>query len=211
MLSNFAYIGGFFLAPLLLEQVYGHGESAAGLHVIPRPLSFALLAPVAGYVAVRVGERTAAVVGSAAVVASMAFFASTTQSGGILLVEVGLVLSGIGMGIATPSVAASVANVVDQDALGTASATQQLMVQIATVAGIQVVQTVQESAARHPGTSLLASFHDAFVVGGVVALLGMLCAFRVRSTVRTPVRAPVRAAGGLTAIGADRTEERAAG
>ncbi len=199
MLSNFAYIGGFFLAPLMLEQVYGRGESAAGLLVIPRPLSFALIAPLAGYVAVRVGERTAAVVGSTAVVASMAFFAATTQSGGILLVEVGLLLSGIGMGIATPSVAASVANVVDQDALGTASATQQLMVQIATVAGIQVVQTVQESAAGQSGTSLLASFHTAFLVGGAVAVAGVLCALRVRST----VRAPTRAVSDLTAIGVD--------
>jgi EmrB/QacA subfamily drug resistance transporter len=197
MFSNFAYIGGFFLAPLLLEQVYGRGESAAGLLVIPRPLSFALIAPLAGYVAVRVGERSAAVAGSLAVVTSMAFFAATTQGGGILLVEIGLVLSGVGMGIASPSIAASVANVVDQDALGTASATQQLLVQIATVAGIQVVETVQESAAAHPGTPLLSSFHTAFEVGGAVAVLGVLCALRVRSTVRTPARSGSE----VTAIG----------
>ena len=41
--ANFAYMGGFFLAPLLLEQVYGKSESAAGLLVIPRPLAFSLV------------------------------------------------------------------------------------------------------------------------------------------------------------------------
>jgi len=199
VLSNFAYMGGFFLAPLLLEQVYGHGESAAGLLVIPRPLSFSLIAPVAGYVAVRVGERAAAVTGTLAVVVSMGLFASTGQGGGILLVELALVMSGIGMGIASPSIAASVSNVVDQDALGTASATQQLMVQIATVAGIQVMQTVQESAAKRPGTDLLSSFHAAFIVGGAVALVGVAFATRVRSTVR--IRKPATATSEIEGFG----------
>ncbi|HTT87856.1 MAG TPA: MFS transporter, partial [Acidimicrobiales bacterium] len=166
MFSNFAYLGGFFLSPLLLEEVYGKSESAAGLLVIPRPLTFSLIAPVAGYVAVRVGERSAAVFGTLCVVASMGVFALTSAGTGIALVEVALVLSGIGLGVSSPSIASSVANVVDQDALGTAAATQQLMTQISTVAGIQVIQTVQSSEAHGHGAALLSSFHAAFVVGG---------------------------------------------
>ena len=80
-----------------------------------------------------------------AVVASMAFFAAGTT--GVALVEIGLVLSGVGMGIASPSIAASVANVVDPGPRH-GPRPQQLMVQFATVAGIQVVETVQESARR---------------------------------------------------------------
>jgi EmrB/QacA subfamily drug resistance transporter len=182
--ANFAYMGGFFLAPLLLEQVYGKGESAAGLLVIPRPLAFSLCAPIAGYVAVRVGERTTAVAGTLAVVVSMFVFAATGTNTGVALVEVGLVLSGIGLGVSSPSIGASVANAVDQDSLGTASATQQLMTQISTVAGIQVMQTVQAARARVPGVSLLASFHSAYLVGGAVAVLGVLCAAMLRSTER---------------------------
>ena len=182
--SNFAYLGGFFLSPLLLEEVYGKSESAAGLLVIPRPLSFSLIAPVAGYVAVRIGERSAAVFGTLCVVASMGAFALTSAGTGVALVEVALVLSGIGLGVSSPSVASSVANVVDQDALGTAAATQQLMTQISTVAGIQVIQTVQSSRAHGHGVALLASFHVAFVVGGAVAVLGVICAVFVRSADR---------------------------
>lgn len=182
--ANFAYMGGFFLAPLLLERVYGKGESAAGLLVIPRPLAFSLVAPIAGYVAVRVGERTTAVTGTLAVFVSMLVFAMTGHSTGVALVEVGLVLSGIGLGVASPSIGASVANAVDQDSLGTASATQQLMTQIATIAGIQVMQTVQASRAKEPGVSLLASFHAAYLVGGAVAVTGVVCAAFLRSTDR---------------------------
>ena len=195
MFSNFAYLGGFFLSPLLLEEVYGRSESAAGLLVIPRPLTFSLIAPVAGYVAVRIGERSAAVTGTLCVVASMGVFALTAAGTGVALVEVALVLSGIGLGISSPSIAASVANVVDQDALGTAAATQQLMTQISTVAGIQVIQTVQSSQARGHGAALLPSFHVAFVVGGAVAVLGVICAAFVRSAQRhVPPRLAARGA-----------------
>jgi MFS family permease len=193
LLSNFAYMGGFFLSPLLLEQVFGRGESAAGLLVIPRPLTFSVVAPLAGYAAVRLGERVAAVAGTLAVVGSMAAFVLAGHGTGLVLVEVALVLSGVGMGVASPSISASIANVVDQDALGTASAAQQLLVQLATVAGIQVLQSVMEVAARgHPavGASRLPAFHAAFVVGGAVALGGVVLAVRVRPTAR------VRTAGG---------------
>jgi uncharacterized protein involved in exopolysaccharide biosynthesis len=62
---------------------------------------------------------------------------------------------------------------------------QQLVVQIATVAGIQVFQTIQESTSGRHGSRLLASFHIAFVAGGCVAVLGVLCATGLHSTVRT--------------------------
>jgi len=193
MFSNFAYLGGFFLSPLLLEEVYGKGESAAGLLVIPRPLSFSLIAPIAGYVAVRIGERSAAVTGTLCVVLSMGVFALTGKNTGIALVEVALVLSGVGLGVSSPSIASSMANVFDQSALGTAAATQQLMTQVSTVAGIQVIQTVQSSQSHGlHGAALLPSFHTAFLVGGVVAIGGLVCAAFVHSAERPGGRPAVK-------------------
>ncbi|MHB8437564.1 MAG: MFS transporter [Acidimicrobiales bacterium] len=186
--SNFAYIGGFFLAPLLLEEVYGyaHDQSAVGLLSLPRPITFSLIAPVAGYVSVRIGERTSALVGTCAVVASMGVFALTGQSTGLVLVEVAFVLSGIGLGVGQPSLAASVANEFPPEDLGAASASQQLMNQLGTVSGIQVMQTVQASAARgrSGAHALLSSFHLAFLLGGAVALVGVFTAAMTRSTNR---------------------------
>lgn len=187
--SNFAYLGAFFLAPLLLYGVYGyaHQEAKVGLLVLPRPLTFSLIAPIAGYVSYRVGERTSAVVGTAAVVASMGVFALCTISSGLLLPEVAFVLSGIGMGVGQPALSASAANEFAVQDLGTASAAQQLMNQIGTVAGIQVMETIQ-LAASHGQTSpsgVLPSFHVAYVVGGAVALLGVFAAAMTRSTNRS--------------------------
>ncbi len=189
--SNFAYLGAFFLTPLFLESAFGyaHNQSAVGFLSLPRPIMFSTIAPFAGYLAVRIGERTSVVVGTSAVVLSMGVFAFATPSNGLGLVELGLVLSGVGLGVASPSLSATVSNEFAPEALGTAAASQQLMNQVGTVAGIQVLETVREAAVRgHTGpAAVLHSYHLAYLVGGAVALLGVVAAAMSRSTERERV------------------------
>jgi EmrB/QacA subfamily drug resistance transporter len=180
--ANFAYLGGFILAPLLLERVYGYSATDAGLLVIARPIAFSLTAPVAGYLAVRIGERVSAVAGSAAVGASMLVFASLSHDSGLTMIILALVLSGVGLGVASPSIAASVANAVDEADLGIASATQQLMTQVGSAAGIQVMETVQT--AREPTVGLIGSFSEAYLVGFVASVLALVCALGIRRATR---------------------------
>ncbi|HZQ27501.1 MAG TPA: MFS transporter [Acidimicrobiales bacterium] len=182
--SNFAYLGGFFLAPLLLDKFFHYSESRIGLLVLARPIAFSIVAPVAGYLAVRTGERAAAVVGTLAVAASMLVFAGVGLHSSDVHIVTALVLSGIGLGISSPSVASSVGNAVDEADLGIASAAQQLLTQVGVVAGIQLMETVQ--AARQSTDGLVGSFHDAFLLGGGVCLLGVVCASLVRSAEREP-------------------------
>ena len=191
--SNFAYLGAFFLTPLLLESAfgYGHDQSAVGFLSLPRPIVFSGIAPFAGYLAVRIGERTSAVVGTSAVVLSMGVFALTGHGTGLALVELGLVLSGIGLGVASPSLSATVSNQFAPEDLGTAAASQQLMNQLGTVAGIQVMETVREAAiaGRSGPAAVLSSFHEAYLVGGGIAVLAVVAAAMCRSTDRSVVPA----------------------
>lgn len=174
--SQFAYMGGFILSPLLLADVFDYSETRIGLIVIARPLAFSITAPIAGYLAVRLGERSAAIVGTLGVIASMVMFAQVEDDPRLGLVIGALALSGVGLGISSPSVAASVGNAVDEADLGIASAAQQLLTQVGLVAGIQIMQTVQAS--RH-------SFSDAYWVGAAVCCIALVCAFWVRSADRT--------------------------
>jgi len=187
--SNFAYLGAFFLTPLFLESAfgYGHDQSAVGFLSLPRPVVFSAIAPFAGYLAVRIGERTSAVIGTGAVVLSMAVFALAGHGSGLALIEVALVLSGIGLGVASPSLSATVSNQFAPEDLGTAAASQQLMNQLGTVAGIQVMDTVRLAAmgGRSGQGAVLSSFHQAYVVGGAVAVLGVVAAALCRSTDRS--------------------------
>ncbi|MGH9138038.1 MAG: MFS transporter, partial [Acidimicrobiales bacterium] len=192
--SNFAYMGGFIITPLLLQNEFGYGETHTGWLLIARPLTFAIAGPVAGYLTLRIGERRSAVLGSISLIASMLALAAVAPGTSDAVVVGSLALSGLGMGAAVPALAASVANAVDEEDLGIAGATQQLLNQIGTVVGIQVLQTVQAS--RAPSVGGVAAYGDAYLVGGAVALLGLVFAAFVRST-RRAVRATP---GGASAI-----------
>jgi MFS family permease len=179
---NFSYMGGFFLFPILMERVYGYSETRAGLISTARPLMFSLVAPIAGYAAIRVGERVSVVAGAVALTVSMVVFTQFGAEPSVAVIVIALALSGIGMGLSTPSTAASASNEVAPDELGVMSAAQQLITQIGIVAGIQVMVTVQASG--HGGVGSLASFHRAFAVGAAVAGLAGVCGFLMRDTPR---------------------------
>jgi MFS family permease len=189
--SSFAYFGGFFLFPLLMEQVYGYSVSEVGFVSVARPLVFAISSPIAGYMAVRTGERSATVVGATAVLASMLVFATLGPTSGLGIMVLALALSGLGMGVALPSTASTMANQVDVAEYGVMSAAQLMATQVGEVAGIQVVLTLQESLARHAGlenvhhsTRLLHSFQVGFWVAAVMAAAGVACATFMRPLAR---------------------------
>ena len=92
--SSFAYFGGFFLFPLLMEQVYGYSVSQVGFISVARPLLFAISAPIAGYMTVRTGERTATLFGAGSLLLSMILFATLSPSAGLRVIVVALALSG---------------------------------------------------------------------------------------------------------------------
>ncbi|MBV8560255.1 MAG: MFS transporter, partial [Acidimicrobiia bacterium] len=99
--SNFAYMGSFILTPLFLKEVFHYGETKIGLLSIARPLSFSLTAPIAGYLAVRWGERLAAIVGCAFVVASMLAWTQVDPGASNWAVMGALALAGVGLGVSS--------------------------------------------------------------------------------------------------------------
>ena len=180
-LTNFAYMGGFILAPQVLEKGLALSESKTGLLVIARPLTFSLIAPLAGLVTIRVGERTAGVVGAIGVISSMACWAAVGSDTSLWFIVVALALSGAGLGIAYPALTSLTANAVDQQDLGVAGAMQQLMSQLGAVVGTVVLTTVSIDGSE----GNLAPFQHAFVVAAVVATFGGVAAWFVRSTARS--------------------------
>ena len=185
--TSFAYFGGFFLFPLLMEQVYGYSVSQVGFISVARPLLFAISAPIAGYMTVRTGERTATLFGTGALLLSMILFATLRPSAGLLIVLVALGLSGLGMGVSMPATSSTMSNELAASEYGVMSAAQLLAAQVGEVAGIQTVLTIQESIARssglasvHHSPALLHSFSVPFWVGAGVAALAVLCALFIR-------------------------------
>jgi MFS family permease len=202
--SNFAYFGGFFLFPLLMEQVYGYSVSEVGFVSVARPLLFAISAPIAGYMTVHTGERFATVAGATSVLSSMVLFATLGPGSGLGVILLALALSGLGMGVALPATSATMANEVVASEYGVMSAAQLMATQVGEVAGIQVVLTVQESLARragledaHHSSALLHSFQVSFWVAALMAGAGLLCACFMRP-LRRGAGIPVASDNALT-------------
>ncbi len=192
--ANFAYFGGFFLFPLMMEEAYRYSVTGAGGLAIARPLVFALSSPVAGYVAYRIGERTSAVAGAVSLVASMALFATLGATTSPWVIGLALGLSGLAMGVAMPASSSVMASEVEVHEFGVMSAAQLLAMQVGEVAGIEVLATLQQGLARasrlgvHARTAAwLGTFHLPFLIGGVVALVGLGAALAVRSVERRPL------------------------
>lgn len=187
---NFAYMGGFFLTPLFLEQGLHYSIGASGFFQIARPLVFALAAPAVGYLASRTGERAAAVAGGVVMAVSMLVFSVVDPASPAIVILVALGASGLASGIASPSISALVAGAVEPDRMGSASGGMQVASQVGVVAGIQVMETVE--VARQHVVGVVQSFQDAYLAGAVVAALAVVSALLIRSA-RRPSRVEVPA------------------
>ena len=190
--TNFAYMGGFIITPLFLQNEFHYDETHTGLLLIARPLSFAIAGPLAGYLTIRIGERVSAVAGALAITVSMIALAQLVPGSSDLQVILALALCGVGMGASSPAMAAAVANSVEPNDLGVAGATQQMVNQMGIVLGIQTLQAVQ--VAREGAVGGVAAFHDAYMLGAVAAGVGVVAALFVRRTKFERDESPARVA-----------------
>lgn len=178
-LCAFAYQGVLVLTPQLLHEELGFSTSRVAVLVAWRPLFYALAGPLAGFCAVRLGERSVMSAGAGIVAASTAAYILIKPGVSEWLIFSVLALTGFGLGLLEPPVASTVTSAVDPGDYGMAGATQQMGRQIFTVAGIGVLGAVHE--ARRSQVSALASYRFAFLVAAGVAALAAVIAGTVHS------------------------------
>jgi MFS family permease len=118
-------------------------------------------------------------------------FSLLQPSTGAWVVAIALALSGLGMGTVMPSSSSVMANEVKPTEFGVMSAAQMLAVQVGEVAGIEVLETVQQGlvhkrhlAGTKPGAELLATFHLPFLIGAIVGALGLITALFISDVPR---------------------------
>ena len=174
--ANAAYMGGFILAPQLLQERYGYTLTAATVFLVVRLISFSLSSPVGGRLTSTRGERWTSTLGSVLVVLAMVSFAAGALIHAVVLVVLGLALAGGGLGVAGPAYQVSVVGAVPMDRLGAATGMFQTLTSLGTAAGVQVlVLAVGENVTG-------AAFANAFWLGAGVAAIGVFGALAITST-----------------------------
>lgn len=181
-LANFGYMGAFMIVPQMLQEGAGLSLATVGWLIIARPLTFAIVAPLGANVTMRTGERFAGMFGSMTVFTSLVILSSVRADTPLWLIAFGLGLSGLGLGVSSPAMSALLANAVDDDQLGAASAMQQLVSQMGALLGATVMITVQEATAEQ---GILPSYANSLVIGASLCVVAGLLASEVRSTDRS--------------------------
>lgn len=185
-LANFGYMGAFMIVPQMLQEGAGLSLATVGWLIIARPLTFAIVAPLGANVTMRTGERFAGMFGAMTVFTSMVILSTVRIGTPLWLIAFGLALSGLGLGVSSPAMSALLANAVEDDQLGAASALQQLVSQMGALLGATVMITVQEATNEQ---GILPSYANALVVGASLCVVAGLLASEVRSTDRTSTTA----------------------
>jgi EmrB/QacA subfamily drug resistance transporter len=168
------FTGVFFLAQFM-QSGLGHGPLGAGLRLLPWTATLFFVAPVAGTLVDRYGERPFMVLGALLQAIGMAWIA-LVASPGMEYAEMvpALIVAGVGVSMTFPAAQNSVVGAVPPEAIGKAAGTNSTMRELGGVFGIALSVAVFTGAGSYASPD---AFSDGFVAAmGVAAGLSLLAA-----------------------------------
>ena len=179
------FAGVFFFAQFM-QVGLGYEPLSAGLHLLPWTASLFFVAPLAGILADRVGDRPLLAGGLTLQAAGVAWIALIVEPGmGYSELVVPLLVAGLGASAAIPPAASAVVRAVPADSVGIAAGANSMLRELGGVFGIAVAVAVFAGAG---GYASAAAFTDglapAMGAAAGLALVGAAVALAVpgRST-----------------------------
>ena len=178
LFSSASYMGGFFLASLLIVQQFDYSLTSAVPILSIRPVLFAVMSPVGGWVTGRLGSRVSTIAGCVSLGAGLVGIALGSAADSLLIVvAVGFILQGTGYGLLRPGTTTALADAVDERDLGMAGASERLIGQLGVVFGITSLASIYASDVDR--------FPLAFAVGAGFAVLAAVAALGMAGTGRS--------------------------
>jgi EmrB/QacA subfamily drug resistance transporter len=164
--------GAVFFYAQLLQVGLGYGPLDAGVRLLPWTATFITVAPIAGALADRIGERPLMVGGLALQAAGMAWLALIADPGLAYSQLLGpFLVAGVGVSMAIPAAQNSVVGAVALESVGKAAGANSMMRELGGVFGIAVAVAVFAAAGSYMSTL---AFTDGFAPAiGVTAGLSL--------------------------------------
>ncbi|MGQ9352398.1 MFS transporter [Mycolicibacterium gilvum] len=183
----------FFFLSLYLQLVTGFSPTRAGLVLLPMTVLIAVLAPLAGWLVSHVGARVLIGAGMVLAATGLVLLAGVDPGWGMWRLLPGLLIEGLGLGLATTPITTAAMQQVPDERSGIASATLNVSRMVGLSLGVTVMGAVV--AAHWPG-DLARSAVDAtaFTTGiamgfWVNAVLAVAAAGLAIVAIRAPSRA----------------------
>jgi EmrB/QacA subfamily drug resistance transporter len=165
----------------LLQVVLGESPLAAGVRLMAWTGTFVVVAPAAGALADRIGERLLVVTGLTVQSAALVWFASTVGTQMSYLDMLGpFVLGGVGVSMAIPCGQSAVVSAVADRDVGTASGVNGTMRELGGVLGIAVTVAVFGARGGFASpTDFVDGFTGALLAAAGLSLLGAVIGLRL--------------------------------
>ncbi|GHF38490.1 MFS transporter [Kitasatospora xanthocidica] len=170
--------GALFLMSQFLQIGLGNSPLEAGLRILPWTATPMLIAPVAGALADRWGNRPFMVTGLALQAVGLGWVAAIARPGmGYLELSIALTVAGIGTSMCFPTVANAVMGSVPRQEAGIASGANSAMRELGGVFGIALLAAVFTGPAVYGSPdSFIDAFKPALWVGAGLAAGGIVSA-----------------------------------
>jgi MFS family permease len=179
----------FFFAQFLQTGLH-YGPLSAGLRLLPWTATFITVAPIAGSLADRIGERPLMTVGLLLQAAGIAWVAAIAKPGldyPALLAP--FIVAGVGVSMAIPAAQNSAVGSLSEDVIGKASGVNSMMRELGGVFGIAVAVAVFSSSGHYGSAAgFTHGFRPAIVVSAGFALLGAFAAMALPSRRSAPAK-----------------------
>ena len=186
--------GAVFFYAQLLQTGLGYGPLGAGLRLMPWTATFMTVAPIAGALVDRIGERPFMVGGLTLQAAGLAWLALIAEPGmAYSQMLAPFIVGGVGVSMAIPAAQNSVLGSVAEGALGKAAGTNSMMRELGGVFGIAVVVAVFAGAGSYASAqAFIDGFAPAILVAAGLALAGAAAGLALpgRRAARVPVVHP---------------------
>jgi MFS family permease len=171
-----AMYGVLFLLPQFLQTVLGNGPLGAGLKLLPWTATLFVTAPIAGAVVNNVGERPLVVTGLLMQAIGLGSIAVIVEPGMAYSVIVApLVLAGVGVSMAMPSVQNAVLSSVAAAEMGKASGVFNMGRFLGGVFGVALLVAVFSArGATRSAADFSAGFSAAMTAAAALSLLGAI-------------------------------------
>jgi EmrB/QacA subfamily drug resistance transporter len=170
--------GVLFLMMQFLQTALGYSPLEAGLRTLPWTGAPMLVAPIAGALADRFGNRPFMLVGLALQAAGLGWIAAMAKPGmSYTWLAVALGVAGVGISLCFPTVANAVVGSVPDSEMGIASGTNSSLREIGGVFGVAILATVF----AHPGDytstqTFIDHFKNALWLGAAFSAVGIIAA-----------------------------------
>jgi EmrB/QacA subfamily drug resistance transporter len=184
--------GAVFFLPQFLQTGLGHGPLESALRLGPWTATLFVVAPIAGALADRIGERPLLVGGLALQAAGMAWIALIAEPGlayGEMIAP--LVVAGIGASMAIPPAASSVMGAVAQEEIGKAAGANSMLRELGGVFGIAILVAVFAGAGSYASPDAFSDgFASAIAVSAALSAVGAISGLGLPGRARATAGAP---------------------